>query len=121
MPLDIRADSNSNSPKRKYVKAQIRLLIDAHGFDTHFQGSRTYIAGLYHSLIEQAPWIHFFFAARDIAPLEQEFGFHENVSYVNFRARNNMFRLAFDIPKIIKKHNIDIAHFQYAVPFFENL
>lgn len=98
---------------------KIRLLIDAHGFDTHFQGSRTYIAGLYRSLIEQTPWIHFFFAARDIAPLEREFGFHENVSFVNFKARNNLFRLALDIPRIIKKHSIDIAHFQYAVPFLK--
>lgn len=101
------------------MNTQIRLLIDAHGFDAHFQGSRTYIAGLYRSLIEQAPWIHFFFAARDIAQLEQEFGFHENVTFVNFKARTNLIRLAIDIPRIIRKHNIHIAHFQYAVPFLK--
>jgi glycosyltransferase involved in cell wall biosynthesis len=101
------------------VNPQIRLLIDAHGFDTHFQGSRTYIAGLYRSLIAQAPWIHFFFAASDITALQAEFGLHENVSFVNFKVKNNLFRLAFDIPRIIKEHRIDIAHFQYAVPFLK--
>lgn len=101
------------------MNPQIRLLIDAHGFDTHFQGSRTYIAGLYRALIAQAPWIHFFFAACDITSLEREFGVHANVSFIKLKTTNSLFRLAFDIPSIVKKHKIDVAHFQYVVPFLK--
>lgn len=95
----------------------INLLVDAHGFDDHFQGSRTYISGLYRSLISQAPWIHFFFAAYDVHTLQQEFGSHQNVSYLKFKGKNNLFRLSIDVPRLVRQNKIDIAHFQYVVPF----
>lgn len=99
--------------------SKINLLVDAHVFDDHFQGSRTYISGLYRSLIRQAPWIHFFFAASDTETLHREFGSHDHVSFVKLRLKNSLFRLSVDLPRIIIQNKISIAHFQYAVPLIK--
>ena len=48
----------------------MRLLIDAHIFDEKFQGTRTYLKGLYSALIPIAKEWEFFFVANDIENLE---------------------------------------------------
>ena len=98
---------------------KFNLLVDAHGFDGHFQGSRSYIAGLYKALIPKAEGIHFFLAAYDVDALTREFGLHQNVSFVKLKSRRNLVRLSFDIPRLIRKYDIDCTHFQYAVPFIK--
>jgi glycosyltransferase involved in cell wall biosynthesis len=94
-----------------------RILVDAHVFDDHFQGSRTYIKGLYSALLKQRPDIDFYFTAHDISTLRDVFGEHPNVHYVPLKSRRNIVRLAYDIPRLISEHQIDIAHLQYALPF----
>ena len=51
----------------------MRLLVDAHVFDGKFQGTRTYIEGMYQKLVEHDD-IDFYFAAQDIAGLMNVFG-----------------------------------------------
>lgn len=97
----------------------MRLLVDCHVFDGKFQGTRTYLEGLYRSMIHYKD-ISYYFAAQDIENLKSVFGEGENISYVKLRHRGSVARLALDFPKIIKKNKIDYAHFQYIVPFFKN-
>lgn len=93
----------------------INFFVDCHVFDGPFQGSTSYLRGLYFELINQKN-ITFFLASNDPNHLESVFGKHENVIYLKFRYKNKFSRLLIDIPWMIRKYNIDFAHFQYIVP-----
>ena len=93
----------------------MRLLVDAHVFDGKFQGTRTYLEGMYKELIKHEE-IDFFFAAQDTENLCRVFGKHRNVHYVQLEPGGSIKRLAFQWPKIIKKYAIDWAHYQYISP-----
>ncbi|MCF6131472.1 glycosyltransferase family 4 protein [Flavobacterium wongokense] len=97
----------------------IRIFVDCHVFDGNFQGTTTYLKGLYSELIKDKKF-HFVLGAAKIDFLETIFGTHDNVSYVQYKSGNKFYRLLFDLPTIIKEHHIDYAHFQYVVPPFKN-
>lgn len=92
-----------------------KYLIDCHVFDYGFQGSRTYVQGLYLELIKNKN-IQFYFAAFDIDNLKSVFGTADNIFYLKYKTQNKFYRLLVDLPFLIKKHKIDYAHFQYIVP-----
>lgn len=94
----------------------MNLLVDCHVFDGKFQGTRTYLEGLYKCMIRHKD-ITFFFAAHDIDKLTNVFGRADNIKYVKLTHTGSIGRLAFDFPKIIRENNIDYAHFQYITPF----
>ena len=94
----------------------MKLLVDCHVFDGKFQGTRTYIQGLYTSLIKYAN-IDFFFAAQDIENLKTCFGEKVNVHYIKLKHGGSIKRLALEYPRLIKEYAIDYAHFQYIGPF----
>lgn len=50
----------------------MRLLVDCHVFDGKFQGTRTYLEGLYRCLTEHKD-ITFYFAAHDLQNLKRVF------------------------------------------------
>ena len=91
------------------------IFVDCHVFDGNFQGTTTYLKGLYSELLKDKTK-QFFFGASNTAFLETLFGTHENLTYVSYKAKNKFYRLLFDIPGIIKENKIDYAHFQYVVP-----
>lgn len=93
----------------------MRLLVDAHVFDGKFQGTRTYIEGMYQKLVEHDD-IDFYFAAQDIAGLMNVFGKRKNVHYVQLNGGGSIKRLVLQWPKIIKMYGIDWAHYQYISP-----
>lgn len=93
----------------------LKLLVDAHVFDGKFQGTRTYIEGIYTNLVKHAD-IDFYFAANNIDTLKKVFGEAANIHYVKLNSKNNIIRLAVEFPSIIKRLNIDFAHFQYISP-----
>lgn len=92
-----------------------RFFADCHVFDGHFQGTTTYLQGLYTELIKDKSKT-FFLAAHDTQHLEEIFGLHENVVYLKYKSKNKFIRLLFEIPRLIKKNKIQYAHFQYIVP-----
>lgn len=94
----------------------MKLLVDCHVFDGKFQGTRTYLEGLYRYMIKHNDII-FFFAAHDIDNLRCVFGEGEHINYVQLKHTGSIGRLLFDFPNIIKEYNIDYAHFQYISPF----
>lgn len=98
----------------------MRLLVDAHVFDGKFQGTRTYIEGIYTNLVKHAD-IDFYFAAYNIDILKKVFGETGNIHYVKLNSKNNIIRLAVEFPSIIKRLNIDFAHFQYISPLFKDV
>lgn len=93
----------------------INIFVDCHVLDGSYQGTTTYIKGLYSEAIKDKRF-NFYFAANDINRLQQTFGESVNVYYIKYPVINKYFRLLFAIPYLIKKYNIDYAHFQYIVP-----
>ncbi|HEX9981548.1 MAG TPA: glycosyltransferase family 1 protein [Flavobacterium sp.] len=96
-------------------KENIRIFVDCHVFDGGFQGTRSYIKGLYSELVKDRSK-QFFLASHDIEKLRLEFGQRENITYVRYASANKFFRLLVETPRLIKTHRIDFAHFQYRVP-----
>jgi glycosyltransferase involved in cell wall biosynthesis len=94
----------------------MRLLVDCHVFDGKYQGTRTYLEGLYRCLTQHKD-ITFYFAAHNLQNLKRVFGEGENISYVQLKHTGSLGRLMFDFPKIMKENDIDYAHFQYITPF----
>lgn len=97
----------------------MNLFVDCHIFDEGYQGTRTYIEGLYREVISQAPYINLYLAATDIENLKKIFGEQPNVYYLKYKYKNRYLRLGWDIPKLLRKYKIDYAHFQYIVPLFK--
>lgn len=100
------------------IKNTTSIFVDCHVFDSGFQGTRTYIQGLYSELIIKKD-LHFFLVSSNPDNLASIFGNHSNVTYLKYKYENKYLRLLIDIPKIIKKHTIDFAHFQYTVSPFK--
>ncbi|MGL2962656.1 glycosyltransferase family 4 protein [Flavobacterium sp. RSB2_4_14] len=96
-----------------------RIFVDCHVFDGNFQGTTTYLKGLYIELIKDKNY-RIFFGASNIDIVKNIFGTHENVTFIKYKAKNKFYRLLFDIPAIIKANKIDYAHFQYVVPPIKN-
>lgn len=93
----------------------MKLLVDCHVFDGKYQGTRTYLQGLYQQMIKNSD-IEFYFAAQNTKNLEAYFGRKDNVHYVQLENGGSLKRLVFEFPKIIKRNAIDYAHFQYVSP-----
>jgi glycosyltransferase involved in cell wall biosynthesis len=98
---------------------RIRLFVDAHCFDSEYQGSRTFVKEIY-QLLSQKKDILLYIGAYDIANLSTIFPKMENIIFLKYKTRSSLFRLAVDIPLLIKKHRIEVAHFQYITPFLKN-
>ena len=98
----------------------MNILIDAHIFDDKYQGTRTYLKGLYAALIPLAKDWNFYFVANDIDNLKNEFGVSPNVYYIQLKSKSKYNRLLLELPRIIKENMIDCAHYQYITPFFKN-
>ena len=93
----------------------MRLLVDCHVFDGKFQGTRTYLQGIYQNLVGHKN-INFYFAACDIENIKHVFGVADNIHYVQLTTGNSIKRLALELPRIIKQYRIDFAHYQYVSP-----
>lgn len=91
------------------------IFVDCHVFDESFQGTTTYLKGIYLEMIKDKNY-NFFFAATNIEIIRKIFGEDENLHYLTYISHNKFYRLLFDIPKLIKQNKIDYAHFQYIVP-----
>lgn len=97
---------------------RIRLFVDAHVFDGEHQGSRTFIKELYSQLAQNGN-LQLFMAAYNTGHLKAQFPDATNITYVKYSSKNKLFRLLFQIPYLLKKHQIDYAHFQYMVPLIK--
>jgi glycosyltransferase involved in cell wall biosynthesis len=97
----------------------LKIFVDAHCFDAEYQGSRTFVKEIYRALSAKKDLL-LYLAANNTDELKDAFPQAENVVFLKYRSRQPFFRLAYEIPVLIKKHNIDVAHFQYITPLFKN-
>jgi glycosyltransferase involved in cell wall biosynthesis len=100
-------------------QAVTRILVDAHVFDGKHQGTRTFIREIYNALAQKKDVV-IYMAAHDIENLKDAFKGKDNMVFLKFKHTSSIKRLLFDIPRLIKEHRIDYAHFQYIVPLVRN-
>ncbi|GGG36540.1 glycosyltransferase family 4 protein [Bizionia arctica] len=94
----------------------MNILVDGHVFDDKYQGTRSYLKGLYLALIPICKDWNFFIAASNIDNLKKEFGEFDNLQFVPLKRSNKFHRLIVDFPSIIRRYDIDYSHFQYTIP-----
>ena len=92
----------------------IKIFVDCHVFDGPFQGTTSYLSGLYSELIKKKDKTYYL-ASSNPENLEKIFGKHNNVIYLKYRFGNKFFRILLDIPYFVSSFNIDFAHYQYIV------
>ncbi|MFI5222101.1 MAG: glycosyltransferase family 4 protein [Bacteroidia bacterium] len=98
----------------------IRIFIDAHTYDQIFEGTRTYISGLYRALLRKYPKeVVCSFGAVNTVNLKTDFGEFENSRFVRYKYKSKMARMCFEFSRILKKQDYDFAHFQYVTPLFK--
>lgn len=93
---------------------KIKIFVDAHVFDVTYQGTSTYIKGIYSELVKD-PDFEIYLAAFNTDRLKKEFP-HPDFKFIKLPSRSKLKRLAIDIPKIIRQNGFDYAHFQYITP-----
>jgi glycosyltransferase involved in cell wall biosynthesis len=98
------------------LEKKIRLFADAHSFDKEFQGVRTFIKEIYTVLLAQYPDLDIFFGCTNVAQLQKEFPLAKPENFLPYKS-GGFSRFYSDIPRMIREHKIDFAHFQYMVPF----
>ena len=97
---------------------KIKIIVDAHIFDHSFQGTATYIHGLYTALVENEQ-VEITLGAHDTDHLQSIFT-DPRFKFVALKSDSPYKRLLFEYPSLIKEGKYDYAHFQYIVPFFKN-
>jgi glycosyltransferase involved in cell wall biosynthesis len=98
---------------------RIKIFVDAHCLDKEYQGSATFVRELYRELTKKKD-IDFYIAAHNQNILEKHFPATDNITHLKYKTTSGTFRLAFEIPKLIKRYKIDYAHFQYITPLIKN-
>ncbi|MGM5629998.1 glycosyltransferase family 1 protein [Apibacter raozihei] len=96
------------------MKKTNKILVDAHVFDNSFQGTTSYLMGLYNSLVGFDD-IEITLCSHDVNRLQNFFP-HKNFKYIQLQSKSKIKRLLFELPKIIRDNKFDYAHFQYIVP-----
>lgn len=95
----------------------IKLFVDAHSMDKEYQGTYTFLQGLYSAFMADYPHVDVYFGTSDPERLQVAF---PNVLPQNIlaykHARLGLLRFVTDIPRYIKQYKFDFAHFQYISP-----
>ena len=97
---------------------KIKLFVDAHWFDDSFQSTAVFIKGLYSEIAADSRF-ELYMGAVNLENLKKEFN-NSEINYLQYTSHSKYYRLAIDIPRLIRKHKIDIAHYQYTSPLIKN-
>ncbi len=96
----------------------MKILVDAHIFDHSFQGTSTYLMGLYNAMVK-IPNVEITLCAHNIEELKKHFK-DPRFKFVPLQSNSKWKRLLFEIPRITKQTTYDYAHFQYITPAFKH-
>ena len=96
----------------------MKILVDAHIFDHSYQGTSTYIAGLYNAMVKISG-VEITLCAHDIKNLKDHFK-DPNFKFIPLTSTSKWKRLSEEIPAITKQNKYDFAHFQYITPLFKH-
>ena len=95
---------------------KIKILVDAHVFDDYYQGTTTYIKGIYNELVLDDNF-EILLAGSNIELLKKHFS-DFRFRFIQIPKTSSWKRILFHFPEIIRDNQIDYAHFQYVLPPF---
>ena len=96
-----------------------KIGVDFHAFDGKFQGSRSHLVGLYRALVSLCPDFEFVFFLDRADELKTLHGFDRpNVRCIHMPHANPLIRLAWQLPRLVREHHLDVLHTQYIVPLW---
>lgn len=96
------------------------IFIDAHVFDGEFQGTLTYLVGIYTKFLENNKEDVLYFGARNPDNVRRYFYGYKNIRYIKYNSNSSFRRIFFEIPKLIDSFKFTHAHFQYIIPLKKN-
>jgi glycosyltransferase involved in cell wall biosynthesis len=95
----------------------IKLFVDAHTMDKEYQGTYTFLRGLYGALMANYPDVDVYFGTSNPERLQLALPNVKPENVLEYKnAKPGLLRYITDIPRFIKKHRFDFAHFQYIIP-----
>jgi glycosyltransferase involved in cell wall biosynthesis len=97
------------------VSKKIKLFVDAHSFDTEYQGTQTFIRELYTELLDHYPEFDVYFGAFNTRRISEAFPSLKSSHILPYKSPG-ILRFLLDIPSYIRKYQFDYAHFQYMAP-----
>ena len=98
-------------------KPQVKLFIDAHIFDGVPQGTLTYIIGIYSELVNDERFL--IYVGGNDKTLAEQYLKSSNFIFLEYKTYSKVKRLLWTIPMLLKKYQIDLAHFQYITPIIK--
>lgn len=98
------------------MRKKKKLFVDAHCFDKEFQGTQSFVKGLYNAFLDKYPEIEVYFGARDPQKVIKAFGGRE-LNILKYKTGLHSLRMWLDIPALLRKYHFDFAHFQNMAPF----
>jgi len=101
-------------------KNKKRIFVEAHSLDSPYQGSATYLINIYRKILSYEKNMIFYFASNNQDTLREKFGDFSNVVFIKYKFRNRFIRNFLEIPYLIFKHKISVAHCTYILPFYKN-
>lgn len=99
---------------------KLKVFIDGYTLNKEYQGASTYIKEVYKRVALLNPNISFYIGCFKDERIESDFKYNSNVFYIYYKYSSRMFRMIYEIPKIIESNEIDYAHFQYVIPLTNN-
>jgi glycosyltransferase involved in cell wall biosynthesis len=95
----------------------IRIFVDGHCFDTPYQGTQTFLKGVYTAMMMHYPAVEMYFGAGNPDHIAKAFPLLPASHILPYRFRRpSILRYATDIPRLLRQHAFDVAHFQYQAP-----
>lgn len=106
----------TNNPATAHLK---RIGIDFHVFDGKFQGSRSHLLGVYAEMMALCAQYQFFFFLEKTEALGAIAAFQRsNVTLVHMPHASPLVRLAWQLPRLRARYQLDILHTQYVLPLW---
>lgn len=99
------------------MNSRTKIFVDAHAFDSGYQGTQTFIRELYTGLINAHPELDIYWGAYYTDRIQAVFPSVNPANILPYKkASGGIGRFLFDIPSYLKKYRFDFAHFQYLSP-----
>jgi glycosyltransferase involved in cell wall biosynthesis len=99
---------------------KIKIFVDGHCFDTEYQGTQTFLRGLYDHLIVNYPQLDIYIGAFYPEKIEKAFPYLGSEKILKYKYHNSL-RLLYDIPELIRVQGFEFAHFQNIAPIHKSV
>ena len=95
-----------------------KIFVDGSVLEKEFQGTYTYVKELYTAYKKKFPEDEITFGVNDAKKVKRIFDKNLDFKFIEYKYKNKLIQLLFEIPLLLRKSKFDVIHFQYTIPFF---